>query len=437
MLIVVVGARGAGKTTLLETLKENGVEVLQPSTSRPRRSPDDTEYDFVEQWSASRYAWSISVGEHHYGMRRSELEKAKQKTCVTVFEPVNLHVFEGLRNSLGLHTMTLGLQTIAGLDEQHQRVEGRPERQMTEEQLTQVQQIVAECDVVLSGDADTISEAVLKLISLINGSGGVVTKDFLIPLMKAGALITNADFSKIHSASYDLRIGSEILFQGKVVQLTEASPRFEIPPYSYAIVSAMETASLPPCVVGRFDLKVSFFFEGIILSNGPQVDPGYKGALFCMLYNGSGQPKILTRGRHFATIDFTTTTSVTEGYKQKYQLKQRMGQFLTDSAVHGRGAIVELVDGKVASVEKKVTNIQRSFWAIAAAFITVAVVAPAIVVPVAWMEIDKAREERLELERASREALEVLEQAKEERAATAQLLLETEERPALPPPARK
>ncbi len=416
MLIVLVGARGAGKTTLLEKLKARDVGVLQPTTTRKPRFEGETEYHFVEKWVASHHAWRIEVGDDTYGMRKSELKKAQDRACITVFDPLNLDVFENVRRSLGIETMTIGLNTIDSLDDQRRRVGNDPKRVMDDAQFKRVQQIVAECDVVLTGDADTIAAAVSSLVDLVAGRGGVVTKNHLIPLMSAGALLTGAEISKIQSASYDLRIGPEILFQGQVIELTDANPRFKIPPYSYAIVSALEHASLPPCVVGRFDLKVSFFFEGIILSNGPQVDPGYKGALFCMLYNGSGQEILLTLGRHFATIDFTTTTNVTEGYKQKYQLKQRMGQFLTDNAATSRGgAIVQLIEEKIDVVDRKVSKIQFNFWTVAAAFIGLAVLAPALIVPIAWNEIDKIRTERLALEEANKGAAMLLKDAQRER----------------------
>ena len=444
MLIVLVGARGAGKTTLLDKLKAQNVEVLQPSTTREPRFEGETEYDFVKTWKSSSYAWRIDFDDVSYGMRKSELGKANSRTCVTVFEPINLQVFENVRRSFGVDTMTIGLNTIENLDEQHQRVGMDAKRTMTQAQFEQVQRIVSECDVVLSGDADTVGAAISSLVKLVTGRGGVVTKNHLVPLMRAGALLTGAEISKIQSASYDLRIGPEILCQGKLIELTDANPRFKIPPYSYAIVSALEHASLPPCVIGRFDLKVSFFFEGIILSNGPQVDPGYKGALFCMLYNGSGQEKLLTLGRHFATIDFTTTTYVTEGYKQKYQLKQRMGQFLTDSAVTGQGgAIVELVDEKVKVVDQKVSKIQNNFWTLAAVFLGLGVLALTLIVPIAWIEIDELRTERIAMEDAQKKSNALLEASQKERAKFADLIkkidaaqnkIVDEDQKRLPPP---
>lgn len=423
MLIVLVGARGAGKTTLLNTLKDAGVTVLQPSTTRPPRFEGETEYHFLTNWSAAAHAWRIEVGEHSYGMRKTELQKARDKVCVTVFEPLNLEVFEGVRRQLAIETLTIGLATIADTVEQHRRVGDDPIRVMDEAALERVAKIVSECDVVLGGDADTVARAVQSMIDLVRGRAGVVTKEHLVPLMKAGALLDEADPASIRPASYDLRVGREILFQGKVIELTEAEPRFELPPYSYAIVSAMEHANLPPFLIGRFDLKVSFFFEGIILSNGPQIDPGYKGALFCMLYNGSGQAKLLSLGKQFATIDFTMTTGMTEGYRQKYQLKQRMGQFLTDSSVTGkRGGIVSLVEEKVAGVDGKVASLQRNFWTVASAFIALAILAPVLTVPIAWIELNNLHAEKLAIDDAQKRASELLEEARRERAETVRLL---------------
>lgn len=423
MLIVIVGARGAGKTTLLEALRANGVTVLQPSTTRLPRSDSDKEYDFVRQWTNSKYAWAIPVGDKKYGMRKTELAKARAADCVTVFEPLSLHVFESARRSFGIETMTIGLDTIRDVAEQHVRVAGDESRKMDEAALAKVAKIVAECDVVLKGDAQTIAGAVLAMIGLLQGRGGVVTVDALKPLIRASAFIADGDEANIRPASYDLRVGREVLCQGQVTELTDATPRFEIPPYSYAVVSALEHANLPPFVVGRFDLKVSYFFEGVILSNGPQIDPGYKGALFCMLYNGSGRPKLLTFGKQFATIDFTTTTTITEGYKQKYQLKQRMAQFASDNAVTGKGgAIVQLVDEKVAVVDRKVGEIKANFWTIASAVIAISVVGPAVLVPILWAEIGDMRTERLAIEDAQRKSVELLYRARKEQAAVASLL---------------
>lgn len=399
MLIVLIGVRGAGKTTALNELRARKYDILTPSTTREPRYIGDTEYDYVSAWNTVDYEWEIKVGKYTYGMRKSELEKAKDNVCFTVFDPLNIAVFDSKRDRLGITSMTVGLDTIDNIDEQSARVEGDHSRLMSDKSFRSARKAVQECDAVLTGDERTIVEAITCLVAIFHGRGGVLVKQQIDPLVKAGCLVTGGDIENVKTASYDLRIGNEILCQGKYIELTEAEPTFSIPPYSYAIVSALEHANFPPFIIGRFDLKVSYFFEGIVLSNGPQVDPGYKGALFCMLYNGSDRPKVLTVGKHFATIDFTTTTLLTKGYRQKYQLKQKMHQFITEVSVANRGGlVVEMVDEKVGAVASQVKKIQNNFWAIAAAVIALVVVVPALVIPVAWIEIGNLHTEKLAFE---------------------------------------
>jgi deoxycytidine triphosphate deaminase len=423
MLVVLVGVRGAGKTTLLEKLRTNGLAILQPSTTRQKRSEEDTEYDFVDDWQDELYAWKIKVGEHTYGMRKSELQRDASNVCITVFEPLNLDVFEARRDSLGREAFTVGLDTIHDLAEQHVRVGNDPSRMMDETSFGKARTIVTECDMVLSGDIDVVSAALLSAIGLLQRRGGVLTDKDMRPMLAGGALLVGAEQTNVRPASYDLRVGKEILFRNQIIELTDAQPRFELPAFSFAIVSALEMASLPPFVVGRFDLKVSSFFEGMILSNGPQVDPGYKGALFCMLYNASGRPRTLTLGKHFATIDFTTTARVTKSYRQKYQLKQRMTQFVTDEAVRGpAGNIVELVDAKVGRVDNEVKGLRNNFWTIAGAGIAIAVAFPVLTIPIAWIEIGALHTERQGIEDAQIKIHQLLIQAQNERTETKRLL---------------
>jgi deoxycytidine triphosphate deaminase len=423
MLVVLVGVRGAGKTTLLEKLQGSGLSILQPSTTRKKRSSSDKEYNFVKTWQDDLYAWKIQVGEHTYGMRKSELERDPGKACVTVFEPINLSVFTALRNSLGQESFTVGLDTIDDPTEQHRRVGNDPSRMMDDASFNQARSIVTECDMVLTGDADTVAAALVAAIAVLGRQGAVLTGKDMRPMMAGGTLLVGADHANLRSASYDLRVGKEILFRNQIIELTEKEARFELPAFSYAIVSALEIASLPPFVIGRFDLKVSSFFEGLILSNGPQVDPGYKGALFCLLYNASGRPRTLTLGKHFATIDFTMTTRVAKPYGQKYQLKQKMTQFVTDEAMRGPAPnILQVVDEKVSGVDTRVNGIRNNFWTVAGVVFAIAVAFPVLTIPIAWIEISALHSERQGIEDAEARIKQLLIQARDERIATRNLL---------------
>jgi ribose 1,5-bisphosphokinase PhnN len=165
MLLVLVGARGAGKTTLLETLRQEGVKILKPSTTRKPRYPSEEEYDFVDEWRDELYAWAIPVKMDTYGMRHSELDRVRDGVSVTVFEPLNLSVFEAVRDSLACTSLTVGLATIADVAEQRQRVAGDPQRLMDEATFERVEAIVLACDVVLTGDAEAVAAAMRNLVA--------------------------------------------------------------------------------------------------------------------------------------------------------------------------------------------------------------------------------------------------------------------------------
>jgi deoxycytidine triphosphate deaminase len=362
MLIVLVGARGTGKTTLLESLRKRpGITILQPSTTRAPRSSNDREYDFREQWNPDDLAWTIDVDSAHYGMRRSEVEKARSSVCFTVFDPLNIEKLDDFRKNSDLEIMTIGLGTITTREEQVARVSHDANRIMEASDFERANEIVLKCDVVLTGNAQQVLEASATIGSILSSRGGTLVKDQIRSLVRAGTLLAGADPEQIRGASYDLHVGDQAWCQGQIITLSDEKPSFEIPAYSYAIVSAREMARLPPFVTGRFDLKVSLFFDGVILSNGPQVDPGYKGALFCMLFNGNSLSRGITRGFHLSTIEFTTTTRMTESYKQEYQFLERLEKFMNENSMRSPGGtIMQLIDDKSNDLNRRVKDYEKS-----------------------------------------------------------------------------
>jgi deoxycytidine triphosphate deaminase len=199
----------------------------------------------------------------------------------------------------------------------------------------------------------TIIAAVSAICNILSSRGGVVTKDLLAPLLAAGALLDNYKLLNLESASYDLRVGNEIWCQGSFHDLDAQAPNFEIPPYSYAIVISKEVAKLPPFLTGQFDIKVSHFLSGLILSNGPQVDPGYRGDLFCLLFNGSSRPIPVQMDDHFSTIQFFTTTRNAERYEGQYSLRQRLRAHMTPETATGPGGAI------FSEIEKAKTDLRK------------------------------------------------------------------------------
>ncbi len=339
-IVALVGVRGAGKTTLLASLNRHAnIEVLKPTTNRPKRGGTE-EYEFIDEFPhGNSMAWKLEVGDYSYGVTKERVKLIPDGYCgVTVFDPGNIGILENYRRQWREgEIVTVGLDTIETLSHQHDRVQSDKNRMMTQEVFDAQRNEVLNSDIVLRGDANAVKEATIAICEILASRGGIVGRNWLEPLIKAGALLDGARKSQIEPASYDLRLGDEVWCQGIRHPLTVENPFFKIPPYSYAIVKAEETARIPCFMVGRFDITVSLFFKGVLLSNGPQVDPGYHGALFCTLFNGRDVHADLKMGEHFATLEFCTLGSRIEGYAGQYQDKGSLNEFLAAETGGGPG----------------------------------------------------------------------------------------------------
>ena len=351
-LLVLVGLQGAGKTTALQNVKN--FKVLRPSTSRaqrPNESPND--YHFETAWESSLMAWEITFGTSKYGMRLSELA-AVIDVGITVFEPGNINTLETVKPNLDFEVITIGVDTLSTLSDQHSRVNNDASRKILNQQEFERQHTaVLECDVVLSGNENVIADGVEAIIRSVTGRGGLIDSDTIKKFIAAGALLTNAKPSQIETASYDLTLADKYWCQGQYIEVNN-NEVVRIPAYSFVFVTAQEEACLPRFISGSFDLTVSMFFDGIILSNGPQVDPGYRGALFCMLYNTTDATVALNRGLKFATMQFCTTIRVSPGYSGQYQSKSTFQDFVSGRvAISPGGKILERLTAVEQGLEGK------------------------------------------------------------------------------------
>jgi len=133
-------------------------------------------------------------------------------------------------------------------------------------------------------------------------------------------LIENHKLDCIKSATYNLRIGEEYIKNGSFNKLNETkNPYLEIPQHDVVIVSTYEKINMPTNLVARFGIRLSFVMKGLVLANEPQIDPGYRGRLFCILYNLSDEPIIVRYKEPFATIEFQETKSDAPAYEDRYQ----------------------------------------------------------------------------------------------------------------------
>ena len=214
---------------------------------------------------------------------------------------------------------------------------------------------------VRGGKAEEVSDLIAGLWTIRDRSG-VLPEGLIARLVACGTLLEKAELSKVQGASYDLRLGDEYFYGGRIHRLSDKEPILTLEPYDYAIVTSHEVADLPREVSGRFDLTVGLFCQGVILSNGPQVDPGFRGPLFCLLFNTSSSPILLKRRQHYATIEFHKVLWPTARYRGYYQAKTLIDYLPANAA---RGAINELKQ-ELEEVRKESKSLQATTWAILA-----------------------------------------------------------------------
>lgn len=115
----------------------------------------------------------------------------------------------------------------------------------------------------------------------------------------------------IQPASYDLRLGDEYIQEGEKRKLEEGG-EITIPPFDFVVVGTYEKVNIPSNIVARFQNRMKWAFNGLNMAMGAQVDPGYKGKLYCTLFNFTNETVKMQYKEHLATIEFAETTEPNE-----------------------------------------------------------------------------------------------------------------------------
>ena len=115
------------------------------------------------------------------------------------------------------------------------------------------------------------------------------------------------DLDCLDTASYKLRLGDEAHIGGNYVRVSDDKP-LVMAPHQVAVVKTYEKVNIPRYLVGRWNLRVKWVYEGLLWVGGPQVDPGWEGQLYCPIYNLAEREVIIPFKERVFTIDFTRTT---------------------------------------------------------------------------------------------------------------------------------
>lgn len=360
--IIVTGTSCAGKTTVAKELCSNFAEfqIVKAITTRTVRT-GDLIYDHItgEQFDAFETNNELLVKANYRGKKygiskdtyNSVIRNSKIPVLIITPESAKDLEIEGANRrgyliffldakDASLDARLAQRQTPLGSAETTQREADRRFREYTKDS----EYLLKNTYVVFNNDGVDISDIINLIFYLwgCRGSGGMIAKKMIESMIECGMLLENAKLKLTQGASYDLRLGAEYFQNAEIKHLDATSPFIIMNPGDYVIASSIEIANLPTDIAGRFDLTVSLFCKGIILSNGPQVDPGFKGRLFCLLFNTSNEIVELKYEEHFATIEFIKLTAHTTPYYDRYQGKSELKDYI--KSMVKKSAISKLIE---------------------------------------------------------------------------------------------
>jgi deoxycytidine triphosphate deaminase len=160
-------------------------------------------------------------------------------------------------------------------------------------------------------------------------------------------LVEPYDARHVRTAGYDMRFGTEFFLSsaptgGALIPIetvpNHASKVVEVPPNQIIVVQMLEAVNMPHNLVGHLSLKMELLLKGIIMASQSQIDAGYQGPIFALLYNLAAEPVWLSPGDpvlrlEFAQLDRTTAHAYGGKFQADYGVgdvvKQRLGSSLS------------------------------------------------------------------------------------------------------------
>ena len=369
--IIITGTSGAGKSSIAQKLCEQYkiFQIVQAVTTRkPREDDYHRQYQYISKVEFekldedNRLLIKSEYRGKYYGITHEALQEVIGNSKIPLLILTPKSVVE-LKIKKNLEDYTSFIVFLDAPDEiLDTRLNSRGENinetviQQRKEDRGYLERLlkIYPTDYVYS-IKNTDIEKTLKLIwSLWNHrkTGGILSEKLIRLMIECDMLLENANLDNIQGASYDLRLGDKYFQKGEIKTLDEQNPFVVMEPGDYVLISSKEIANLPKDIAGRFDLTVSLFCKGVILSNGPQVDPGFHGRLFCLLFNTANNKVQLKHGEHYATIEFVKLVEPTVPYMGKYQNKLKMKDYLPEMVE--ASAINKLIED--------VENLKKEKW---------------------------------------------------------------------------
>lgn len=206
---------------------------------------------------------------------------------------------------------------------------------------------------------------------------GVLLRDEIEDYAKKFNLICPFNPDNLKGASCRLTVGTQYALGGKDGRLLSEPGKNElkIPPFEVAVIRTGEIINMPYFLIGRWNIRVTAAYEGLLWVGGPQVDPGWIGYLFCPIYNLSAQEITLKKGQAIAVIDFIKTTTLDKELVPQMMPRPPKRLSIEDYKPYFRSALFTEVAQRIDQVESIINNQVESrikrIEAMAGLFVTV------------------------------------------------------------------
>ena len=180
------------------------------------------------------------------------------------------------------------------------------------------------------------------------------------------------DTGSLQPASYDLRVG-ETAFTSSSREKVNLAQRgvLIVEPGEFVVVEALERVKFGPSIAAQLGLRSEYARRGLLMLSGPQIDPGFAGALVVRLINLAPTSVALPFKAPFMTAQFF---KLSEPVAQPYE-GPRQGQTgitnqdiqeLTQTEALTLGGVVKTLGALAADMRELKGSVGRLSWIVPA-----------------------------------------------------------------------
>lgn len=207
----------------------------------------------------------------------------------------------------------------------------------------------------------------------------VLGSEVILSRCQNGEIIRSGfDAEQVEPAAYELRlagtdskIGDDIYteedFEGKAGS-SIPNGIVELPPRKISVISSKEVLDIPENLCARVGIRLRFAKEGLIPLFGPQIDPGYVGRFFGIVYNASGEHVKIHESKGVFKMELQETRDSSERQDGSIDGIVDLGGHEIEHGVTDLNDLtskfdteLDRMDAEVKSLRGKITEIEKGY----------------------------------------------------------------------------